>query len=173
MEFILAQIFGGVALILVCISYFLKKKVNFLILQIFADVFYAGAFFVVGANVAGIVTAISIVRNITLFFKEKYDLKYIDYTVFIFIALYVVFTILFWNGILDIIPLISSILFALCFMIKDLQKMRYFLIIPNAIVLVYNILCTTYTSAVLDFIEIIVIIVALINFNKNNQNVTV
>lgn len=172
MEFILAQIFGGVALILVCISYFFKRKTKFLVFQIFADAFYAAAFFVVGANVAACVTTLSIIRNIVLYFQEKSSYKHVYFILSIFIALYITIAVIFWKSPLDIMPLTTSILFATCYTIKDLQKMRYFLLIPNTIVLIYNILSTTYTSAILDFIEVIVIIIAIVNYNKKIKKET-
>ncbi len=41
MNFVLSQIMGGIALILVAIGYFFKNKVKFLFIQIIANIFYA------------------------------------------------------------------------------------------------------------------------------------
>ena len=68
-------------------------------------------------------------------------------------------------------PLITSTLFTIGFTIKNLQTMRYILIIPNAVLVIYNILTTTYTSALLDFIEIIVIIVAIVKFYRDSKRI--
>ena len=68
-------------------------------------------------------------------------------------------------------PLIASILFTIGYTIKNLQTMRYFLIIPNAVLVIYNILTTTYTSALLDFIEIIVIVVAIVKFYMDSKRI--
>ena len=46
MEFVWAQVLGFIALILICIGYFLKEKSKFLIIQIVSNFFYAAAFFV-------------------------------------------------------------------------------------------------------------------------------
>ena len=48
--------------------------------------------------------------------------------------------------------------------------MRYVLIVPNIAIVIYNILLTTYASAILDLIEIIVLLVAIIQFNKSKSN---
>ena len=69
-------------------------------------------------------------------------------------------------------PLVTSTMFTIGFAFKDLQKMRYFLLIPNAILVVYNILVSTYTSALLDLLEVIVIIVAIIRFYCLNKKQT-
>ena len=168
-NFILAQVFGFVALILVCIGYFLKSKTSFLMLTVFANLFYALAFFVVGAYVGGALTFISIGRCLYLYFAEKKNYKYTYQFLSIFIVFYVVSTIIFWAIPLDLIALLSSTLFTIGYAIKNMQTMRYILLIPNSLLVVYNILATTYTSAILDFLEIIVIIVAIIKFSKHKK----
>ena len=167
--FILAQVFGAIALILVCIGYFVKQKTTFMFIQVVANIFYAGAFLVVGAFVgAGLVT-ISIFRCIYLFIAEKKQFKYTVHFLPIFIALYITTTILLWKSPLDLMPLTTSTLFTLAYAVKNMQIMRYILLVPNSMLVVYNILTTTYTSALLDFIEVIVIIIALIKFHNESK----
>ena len=69
-QFIISQIFGGIALILVCISYFLSKN-KFLFFQIVANLFYGAAFLVSLSLVAGINTIISILRCLLILYYEK------------------------------------------------------------------------------------------------------
>ncbi len=171
MNFILAQILGGIALILVCIGYFLKTKSAFMIIQTIANFFYASAFFVVGAYVGAGLVMISLFRCVYLYVVEKKSFKYTLHFLPIFIVLYIITTIIFWNNPFDFMPLITSTLFTIGFTIKNLQNMRYILIIPNAILVAYNIFTTTYTSALLDLIEIIVIVVAIIKFNIDNKRI--
>ena len=172
MGFILAQIFGIIALALICIGYFLKKKSSFLIIQIVANIFYAGAFAVVGAFVGAGLTMISTIRCVYLYIAEKREFKYRLHLLPIFVIAYIITTIIFWNSPYDIMPLITSTMFTIGFAFKDLQKMRYFLLIPYAILVVYNILVSTYTSALLDLLEVIVIIVAIIRFYCLNKKQT-
>lgn len=172
MEFILAQILGGIALILVCIGYFLKTKSSLMIIQAVANLFYAGAFFAVGAYVGAGLVVISIFRCIYLYIAEKKNFKYTLHFLIIFIALYTSITIFFWKTPFDFMPLIGSIIFTFAFAIKNLQTMRYILILPNALLVIYNILTTTYTSALLDLIEIIVIIIAIVKFTYTNKRKT-
>lgn len=170
LEFILAQVLGSIALMLACISYFVKTKSKFIIIQTIANFFYASAFFVVKAYVGAGLVAISIFRCIYLYYAEKKSFKYTVHFLPIFIALYIATTIVFWGSPYDFMPLITSTLFTIGFAIKDLQTMRYIFIIPNVILVVYNILTTTYASALLDFIEAIVIVVAIIKYRKSSKN---
>ena len=66
-------------------------------------------------------------------------------------------------------PLISSTIFTLAYTLKDMQRMRFILIIPNVILIAYNIFTTTYASALLDLLEFIVIIVSIIKFHIQNK----
>ncbi len=164
MEFILAQVFGGIALVIVCVSYFLKSKGSFLVSQIISDVFYSLAFFVVGEFVGGSIVCVSILRCIYIYFAENKNFKYMHHLLPIFIAAYVVLTAVFWENAFDLMPLFSSILFTIGYVMKNLQAMRCLLIVPNVVLVVYNILSTTYVSAALDFVEVVVIICAILKF---------
>ena len=126
-----------------------------------------------GAYVGAGLVVVSIFRCLYLFFAERHSFKYTLHFLPIFVAIYVVITILFWDSPWDFLPLITSTLFTVGFAIKNLQTMRYVLLIPNAILVLYNILKTTYTSALLDFIEFIVIMVVIVKHilkNRRNKN---
>lgn len=172
MEFILAQIFGAISLILICIGYFLKKKSQFLIIQIVANIFYAGAFVVVGAFVGAGLTMISTLRCVYIYVAEKKEFKYKLHLLPIFVVTYIVTTIIFWQSPYDLMPLLTSTMFTIGFAFKDLQKMRYFLLMPNIILVVYNVLVSTYTSALLDALEVVIIIVAIIRYHYMSKKST-
>lgn len=165
MEFILAQVFGGIALAIVCVGYFLKSKGSFMITQVIANVFYSLAFFVVGEFVGGSIVCVSIVRCVYIYISEKENFKYMLHFLPIFVVAYVALAIVFWQNAFDLMPLIASTIFTIGYILKDLQTMRIVLIFPNVILVAYNIFTTTYVSALLDFIEVIVIIVAILKFH--------
>ena len=169
MNFILAQILGICALISVCIGYFLKDKSKFLISQVIGNFFYSSAFLVVEAYVGGVLVLISLIRCIYLYYAEKYNFKYTKHFLSIFIVLFITLGIVFWNSPYDFIPMITGTIFTLGYSLKNLQLMRHILILPNVMLVIYNILCRTYTNAILDTIEVIVIITAIIKFNKTKR----
>ena len=172
MEFILAQILGGIALILVCVGYFLKKKAHLLITQTVANFFYASACIIADGYVAGVLTAISVARCIYLYIADKHSFKYTYHFLIVFIVLYITLTIIFWDSPWDILPLITSTLFTIGLTVKNLQKVRYILIVPNVLLIFYNILQEIYTNALRHMIELIVICVVIIKniINKKRQS---
>jgi len=169
MNFIIAQILGGIALILVCIGYFVKKKSIFITIQIIANIFYASSYIFLNVLSAGIITIISTLRCIFIYFSEKYNFKYSFYFIPVFIIGYIATGIIFWQNIFDIIPIISGSFFTIGFFLKDLQLMRYILIIPNALLVAFGLLTSAYTVALLDAIEMCVLIIAIIKFHFKNK----
>lgn len=163
MHFIISQLLGGIALILVCISYFCKKKM-FLILHIFANVFYGAAFIVSNSLVAGINTFISIVRTFVFYLYEKKDEKISHFYILIFAVLYIAIGVIFFKLPWDILTTITPILFTTAMTFRKMIVVNFIMLFPNIILCVYNVANQFYTSAILDAIESGVIFVAIISY---------
>ena len=169
MYFILAQVMGGIALILTIISYFFVDKRNFFVFNIIANVFYAFSFIFSSALVAGINTLISIVRIIILYYYEKKQKTSPIYLIFIFIICYLTIGIIFFKDYYDIIVIITPILFTIAMSMKNMQAIRYMSLLPNTLLIVYAVVNQVYTSALLDLLELIAIIIAIIKFYKKEK----
>ena len=163
--FVISQIFCSIALLFVCLGYFTKDKTKFFIFQIIANPFYGLSYIFLGSYVAGILSIISTLRCVYLFFCEKYNFKYTLVFLFIFVFAYIAVDIVFWKSAYDIIPLLTSIMFTFGFYIKNIQIMRYFLCIPNALLIVYAAILNNYVSILLSTIELTVLIVAIIKYH--------
>ena len=160
-NFIISQILGGVALILVCISYFLNKK-YFLICQIFANVFYGAGFIVSASLVAGINTFISIIRVLIFYFYERKEKDIPWYYLIIFSPIYITIGIVFYKNPWDILTMCTPIMFTFAMMIKKMIVVNYCMLLPNLLFFLYCMFNRFYTAAALDFIEICVITVSII-----------
>lgn len=170
MTFIIAQILGGIALILVSVGYFFKNKPHFLIMQIVANAFYAASFICLNSLVAGTITFISIFRCLYIFLCEKCNFKHTPHFLPIFFCLYLTIGIVFWKSWFDIIPMCTSIMFTIAFYIKNVQTMRYILLVPNALLMFYSITCKTYTNAILDLLEVCIVVVSIIYFHIKSKH---
>ena len=170
MFFIISQIMGGIALILVFISYFLRNKVTFLAFQIVANFFYALSFVFTNALVAGINSLISIIRCIVFYLYNRKNQDIPWFYLILFSVLYVSTGVIFFKSYFDIIVILTPILFTFAMMMKNMEKVRYLMILPNILLTFYGILCEVYTTAALDFMEVITIIVAIIKFYIKDKN---
>lgn len=168
-NFWLSQGFGIIALILVCISYQFNNKAKFLALQILANTFYAASFLALNVLVGGFNTLISLVRVAVLFLYERKDKPAPIFLYIIFFLLYIVSGIVCWQTPLDIIAIISYEIFNIAMFIRNIYLTRFLMILPNVMIAIYNLLLMTYTNALLDFIEIAVLIFAIIKFKKKNE----
>lgn len=172
-NFILTQILGGIALILVCFSYFVKNKKYFLLIQVFANIFYAGAFLFQNLFVAGFNTIVSTVRTAVFYLYFKSDKNNIPiYVPLIFTGIYILNFIVFYTSMLDITALFTSIVFTFAFYIKNMQTTRCVSLLPNIMLCVYNFVNRCYSSSALDFIESVVIIVSIIYYHIKSKKVT-
>jgi hypothetical protein len=137
-----------------------------MIFQIFADLFYAGSYIFVNLYVAGLITILSTIRCIIFYICDKKEYKKTIWLLPIFILGYALITIFFWTNYSDIVPLVTGILFTIAYILKDVQTIRYVTLIPNSMLIVYNIVFKTYSNAILDILETIVVIVSIVTFHR-------
>ena len=168
MLYILSQVSGYIALILIAISYFCKNKKYFLIYQTIADICYAIAYLFINVWVAGIITILSSFRCIVFYVCEKKDINHKNISLPIFILGYIIITAIFWQGYGDILPLITATIYTVVYAIKNTQTIRYLSIVPSVALCIYNLCFRLYSSALLDLFEIVVLIVSIIYYTKKN-----
>ena len=142
MEYILSQVFGFVALILICISYFVRKKTHFLAMQIVADIFYAASYMMLGVLSAGTITIISTFRCVFLYLCEakNWNYKIAFYTMLFSICGYIACGVIFWTSWIDLIPIITGTLFTIAYYVKDLTVVRYLCLPPNVMLIFFGLL---------------------------------
>lgn len=167
--FWLSQAFGLIALILVCISYQFNNKAKFLAFQIIANTFYASSFLALNVLVGGTNTIISLLRVMVLFLFERKDKSPPVYMYIIFFFLYIGSGILCWQSPLDMIAIISFEIFNIAMFIRKIHLTRILMVFPNIMISTYNFLLMTYTNALLDLIEITVLVYAIVKFSNKNQ----
>lgn len=163
MQMIITQILGAVALCICLVGIFFKQKKNYFIAQLTAYIFNGASFIVNGSLVAGLNTFISITRVLILYIYEKKG-KNPPYWLLSYSVLYITVGIVFMNSYYDIITMITPILNTLSMLMRNMQLVRYFSILPNTMLATYAILTCAYTSAAYYIVETITIIVAIITY---------
>lgn len=166
--FILSQVFGGVAVVFACLSYFCSKK-NFLLIQICSNCFCAIGFLFVGSTIAFVLTLINAFRCVAFYFCQKYNFKYSYVYLIYFLACIVVATALLWEKPLDIMPFLTSVMFTIIYFLKNMQLTRYLTLIPNTILSVFSVLSKAYTNALLSVVEILFTIISIITYQRKNR----
>ena len=140
-----ALLVSFIAMGLVVVSYFFKKKNVFLILQSAAIVFLILSYLFTGEYFAMVGIGIGLIRTLVYFAYER-DMKEtpLYWTItFCVVTGAAYFTVNFWilgnAKPVDVLYLASLILYAVVFRIRDLKWMRRLALMPIALALAYNI----------------------------------
>lgn len=164
MQMIMTQILGGIALIIDVIAILLNNKKQYFIAQIVTYVFNGAAFIVNNSLVAGINTFISITRAFILYLYEKKGKKP-PYWLSGYSIIYIIIGVIFMQNYLEIITMLTPILFTLSMLMKNMQLVRYYSILPELMLIIYSMLTMAYTTATCYAVETITLIVAIIIFH--------
>jgi hypothetical protein len=168
-DFWISQILGIIALVMVCLSYNYNDKKKFLAFQILSNIFYAGSFLALGVLVGGVNTLIALVRVTVLYCYERKGKSPPIYIFLIFFLLYIGSGILCYQRLLDLIAIVCYQIFNLAMFVKNIRLTRLIMLPPNFMIMAYNIILSTFTNAILDIVEIVMLIVAIYRFSNYNQ----
>lgn len=150
----LALVASFVAMLLIASSYFFKKKELYLLFQAAGMIFLGLNYFFTLEFFAMLGLAVGLFRALIFFFYEKKDelapIFWAYLCAGLTLAAYLIVNI---NDIkpLDIIYLVSLILYAFIFRIRDLKRMRFTVLAPNFLAVLYNVLIQATPFAVLSY----------------------
>ncbi|MBQ8323286.1 MAG: YgjV family protein [Clostridia bacterium] len=164
------------AMALIVASYFFEKKVYFLLFQALGTVFLVLSYLFSGEYFAMIGLSIGLCRTLTYFFFERRNKTAPIYCVVLFCALTLAAYFTVNLGILktakpiDIFYVASLILYAIVFRIKDVELMRYLVLLPTALAVLYNVLCAAPVFTTVSYaFEVAAGVCAVIKFNILGQ----
>lgn len=163
---IMSQIAGLMATITIFMSYQQKKKSNFLYIQIFANVFYAIQYLLLGAFSAVAMDFISIGRSI-IFYNDEKKKKRTHIIVLICIEILIILLgILTYKNLISLLPILIAIIFTYGTWQKNL-KLTYFIGIISSIMWIwYNTVIGAYASLIGNGFEFIASTMGLIKLIK-------
>ena len=146
-----------IALALIVCSYFISKKILYLILQGIGIVFLILSYLFVEEYFAMISLSIGLGRTVVYFVYEKKNKNAPIVLAFLISALTIssYFIVNLWilktAKLLDIIYLISLCFYAFTFRIRNLKTMMYVVIIPTALAVIYNVAITAPIFSILSY----------------------
>lgn len=168
--FILAQIIGGIVLILTVISVQFKTKEKILMCQIIANVLVSIQYFLLDALTGGVVSIINVIRCIIFYFYKKKNMKPSIVFLGIFVIVAVVSGILTWQSVFSIIPIIAAIVFTYGLWQDNIKITRICTAITAGNWSIYNIIVKAYTGAIQSVAECISAIIAMIRHRNQKSD---
>ncbi len=162
-NFIIAQIIGGIALIVLIVSFQKNEKKKLLKYQMFSSLLYAIQYVLLGAYTGSLMNLICMVRN---FIFNKYENKRPPlYLLIIIITLMVGFSTISYEGLISLLPMIAVVLYSIAIWDGNLKKVRIVEIISCLLYIIYNIKVQAYTGLIATVIEMLGAMVAIYRFN--------
>ena len=170
--FIIAQFFGILVIISNVLSMQMKKRnqiIFMFILVILANLFSAINFILLQGYSGAIICAFAIIQTFINKFFEKKDKKVPKIIIGIYIIISILLGLITFTGILDILPIICSILYTLT-IIQDKEKNIRRISLVNIILwIIYDIVCQAYTAAIADSLMTISTIVGMYRFDYKKK----
>jgi hypothetical protein len=168
---VLSLIASFIAMAFVICSYFVKKK-NFLLFQSLCIVFLIISYFFDLKFFAMVGLIVGLARSLTFYYYEKNDKEAPIFLAVIFsiLTLASYFIINLWifgdSKPVDIMYLVGLLCYIFIFRVRDIKKVRFLMLIPTVLSVLYNVLSTAPIFATLCYVfELSANVVSLIKYH--------
>ena len=168
--FILAQILGGIVLILTVISVQQKTKEKILIFQIIANIVISIQYFLLDALTGGVVSIINIIRCCIFYIYKKKNMKPSVTFLAIFILIAIVSGIWTWQNIFSVIPIIAAIVFTYGLWQDNVKITKICTAITSGNWGIYNLIVKAYVGALQSLAEFTSSIIAIVREKSKGVN---
>ena len=166
-NFIIAQIIGILALIILMLSFQKNEKKLLLKYQTVSSLLYAIQYTFLGAYTGSLMNLTCIARN---FIFTKYNNKTPIYWLIIIITLMITFSLITYIGIISLLPLFAVVLYSIAVWSSNLKLIRFTEVVSCTLFIIYNIRVLAITGLIATIIELVSALIAIYRFDiKNNK----
>lgn len=141
-----------------------KEKKKILTTQIFASFSYLIVYIIKGAWSGVFVELLEQIKDIVFVKIEDKGYKIPLYVLLIFIVLLIIPSIIFYNGVLSLLPLLINIILFLSTYFKNPKYIRYIMLLTGFLWGIYNIYVGAYIIVIGNILEIVSALIAIIRF---------
>lgn len=166
----MGQILGGIALVCWVLSIQMKKKDKILKMQILANLFYAGQYFLLGAFSAVSMNLVSTIRSVLYAENETKGKENSNFSFIIFINVILLLGILTYDSLLSLLPIFITLLYTYATWQKNTKVIRITFLLAAFIWIFYNSMVGAYAPLIGNVIEIISGIVSIIRFDLKKES---
>ncbi len=169
MSSILIQLVGVVGYSFLAISYYRKRKIDILWMQIIAYLFFSVHYYLLGAITGTICNVLGLVA-ITLIYlvEKKKDNKKRNLLILGIIPILVLIALITFENIYSILPIVASVLTLVSFLTDSEDVIRGIGIVSAISWLIYAIIYKSYAAIVFEIITVVSTIVAFIKMKRKN-----
>lgn len=143
-----------------------NKKENILKMQVGASSCYLIVYLIKNMRSGSISEVLELIKNIIFIKSEKKKGKIPLSLLLTFLSLLIFFSILFYDGIFSLLPLIINILLFTSTYYKNPQVIRRFMLICGVLWGIYNLYAHAYIIVIGNILEIVSASISLYRFKK-------
>lgn len=162
---ILSTVFGVMGIIANTIIYWQKNREKLLFAKLFADIVWTVHYSLLGATAGSVTCGISILRE-TVFLNKKHRWAQSNLWLILFILISATFGIISWKNVINIFPIIASILSVISFAIGKPGLSRMFQIVISVLFSVYDIYVMSYAGIINELCTLTSVAIALFYFRR-------
>ena len=169
--FIAAQFFGILVIIANVISMQMKKKKQIIFMFILANSFSSINFILLQSYSGSIICFFTIIQTFINKSFENKKQQVPKILILIYIIVSIILGVITFNHIIDVLPIICSILYTIT-IIQDKEKNIRIISLVNIILwIIYDLVCQAYTAAISDLLMTISTIIGMYRFDyeKNKK----
>ena len=157
------QLIGLLGFFVAVLSFYKKETVTILTYQITSNFAYAVHYFLLGGLSGTLCSLIGIIRNLVLI---KSDNKKIIIPTFV--LLYILITIVFYEGLYSLFPMIANSIYLIMLTTKNKKKILMAALISSVLWILYSIFVSSYVTVATEIIMILSNTIQLIKI-KNKK----
>ena len=166
--FILAQILGAIALLILFLSFQKNEKQTLLKYQIGSSIFFAAQYLFLQAYSGCLMNLTCMVRNILF---RKYEGKNIPiYFLVLVIFIMIVLSLFSYVGPISLLPCIACVLYSYGVWQNNLKITRKIEVISCSLYIIYNINVLAYVGLISTLIELISTLIAIYRFDIRKKD---
>ena len=167
---LLAQVFGFLGLLAMCISFFCKDKKGYAGVMVFAHLLFAAEAFTLGGYSNVVTNSTGALRNGTVFvFLQKKKKDPPGWSMLLFAAVAVGGAAFFLDGVLSVIP-VACFLFQCAYLAsKNFLFLKFGSLAVEGTMCVYNVFMGAYVGAIRQIVACSVLIVSIVNYFKEKE----
>lgn len=143
-----------------------KKKKNILIMQILASTCYLIVYVIKGAWSGVSIEVLEELKNFTFIKIEKNNRKIPKYVLFIFLFLLCLVSIIFFDGVLSLLPLVINILLFISTYKTNPKYIRYVMLLCGILWACYNLYVGAYIIVIGNVLEVFSALISIFRFKK-------
>ena len=161
-NFIIAQIIGISALIVLMISFQRNVKEKLLKYQMISSFLYAIQYIFLGAYTGALMNFTCMIRN---YIYNKYQNKVPLYWLIIVVLIMIFLSMLTYSSLISLLPMIAVVLYSCALWYGNLKLVRITEVISCILFIIYNIKVLAITGLIATFIEMFAAIIAIYRFD--------